>query len=274
MGRWALPTQARAGPVRGVGPPPSVPGAEVTTADALANPSAVAPSPLYELLRNNSSSQALRPADEGLLRAYCGAVSHALESGVPRSSKDKDRRAWQRWTDFLAGGHHNSCPLRDDAPEHYAREALLVASFIIYLSGKLMSSIKGRTYCKPATYMGYVYSVKRIHVRHFKLFQAIGPARGIIKALNGEYVLREGPECLIPARKEPISRGMVRAMLAVVDGASLPGAGILQWQSWRGVTLRALLCTAAPGGFRKAELGLPSYISKRNSRFDFYFLGT
>ena len=151
-------------------------------------------------------------------------------------------------------------PLRDDAPEHYAREALLVASFIIYLSGKLKSSIKGRTYCKPATYMVYVYAVKRVHVRHFKLFQAIGPARGIIKALNDEYVLREGPECLIPARKEPISRGMVRAMLAVVDGASLPGAGTLQWQSWRGVTLRALLCTAASGGFRKAELSLPAGI--------------
>ena len=106
--------------------------------------------------------------------------------------------------------------------------------------------------------MGYVYAAKRVHVRHFKLFQAIGPARAIIKALNDEYVLREGPECLIPAREGPISRGMARVVLAVVNGASQPGAGVLQWQSWRGVTLRALLCTAASGGFRKAELSLPA----------------
>ena len=40
-----------------------------------------------------------------------------------------------------------------------------MASFIIYLPGKLTSPIKGRTFYKPATYMGYVYAVKRVHTR-------------------------------------------------------------------------------------------------------------
>ena len=43
-------------------------------------------------------------------------------------------------------------------------------------------------------------------------------------------------------------------MLAAPEGTQLHGVGSLSWRSWACVTLRAQLCTAASGGFRKAEL--------------------
>ena len=65
----------------------------------------------------------------------------------------------------------------------------------------------------------------------------------------------------MPSRKEPISFGVLRAMLAAPAGTRLPGARTLSWQSWSSITIRALLCTAASGVFRKAELGLPAGVA-------------
>ena len=90
-------------------------------------------------------------------------------------------------------------------------------------------------------------------------------AKEVAKSLNTECARREGPECLIPVGKEPLSRGVLRKILAAPEGLNLHNRTVprLLWGYWFGLSLRAMLCVAASGGFRKAELCLDA-----NTTFD------
>jgi hypothetical protein len=83
-------------------------------------------------------------------------------------------------------------------------------------------------------------------------------AKSVVKALNTEYARREGPESLIPARREPFSRSIVRKLLSVADGVDLHNRTCprLEWGSWFGLNLKAMICVSASGAFRKAEVSL------------------
>jgi hypothetical protein len=235
-------------------PPP--PAGSLTIVEVLNHPLVVRASPLLSVVVNDDSAQALRPVDPSKLFAYLQSVSHAVESSVRPNTLKKDRQGWRLWMEYTAD--MGTSAVRDDDPARAPREAFLVAAFIIWLQSKLKSSIVGRTYCKGATYMGLCYAVKRNHVRYGKRFECLSMAKAVLKTLNTEYARREGPECLVPARKEPISRAMLRQIQRAPDGLDLHNRTVpkLQWGSWFGHNLAAMLCVAASGGFRKAELCL------------------
>jgi hypothetical protein len=150
--------------------------------------------------------------------------------------------------------------VRNDDPAHAPRETFLVAAFLVWLTRRLKSTIPGRTFCKASSYMALCYGVKRSLLRHGKRFDCLAMAKVVVKALNTEYCRREGPECLIPARREPFSRGMIRQLLSAPNGLNLHNRTCprLDWASWFGHNLKAAICVSGSGAFRKAEVSLPA----------------
>jgi hypothetical protein len=82
-------------------------------------------------------------------------------------------------------------------------------SFTAFLKTKPKSSIPGRTFFKGATYTGCRYGVQRTHRQIGKFFSSLSMVKEVAKSLNTAYARREGPECIIPARKEPLSWDML-----------------------------------------------------------------
>jgi hypothetical protein len=187
-----------------------------TILDALLSPLSVSPSPLLSAILQDNSEQALRPADRESLFGLIQAVSHAVESAIKPGTLKKDQLAWRHWVAFTA--EMGTAAVRNDDPSHAPRETFLVAAFLVWLTRRLKSTIRGRTFCKASSYMALCYGVKRCHVRHGKRFDCLAMAKSVVKALNTEYCRREGPECLIPARREPFSRGMIRELLRAPNG--------------------------------------------------------
>jgi len=68
---------------------------------------------------------------------------------------------------------------------------------------------------------------------------------------------------MIPARREPFSRAMLRTMLEVPSGLRISVRGIpaLIWDSWFGYNYAAMMLVCASGGFRKAEVALGSGVT-------------
>jgi len=233
-------------------PPPNV----RTILEALLSPLSVSPSPLLSAILQDGSEQALRPANREALFGLIQAVSHAVESSIKPGTLKKDQQAWRHWLAFTA--EMGTAAVRNDDPARAPRETFLVAAFIVWLTTRLKSSTPGRTFCKAKTYLGLCYAVKRNHVRHGKRFDCLAMAKAVVKALNTEYARREGPESLIPARREPFSRGIVRQLLSVAAGTNLHNRTCprLEWGSWFGLNLKAMICVSASGAFRKAEVSL------------------
>jgi hypothetical protein len=234
---------------------------EQTTWGVLQDPSAAPQRGLYDRLLADTSPYALRPADPSLLFKYSQALSHALERAPRPGTRKTDACAWRHWTDFTA--LMGTPTLRRDEFAEAWREMAMVGAFILYLMGVLVPKVPGRVFCKPDSYMAHAYGIQRVHKRHGVRFDVLFMAKQVLKTLSDEYCRRHGPECLIPERKEPLSRAMYRRMLSVPSGLriSVRGSPTLLWGSWFGRSYAAMMGVCASGGFRKAEVSLASGVT-------------
>jgi hypothetical protein len=235
---------------------PPVPSTHLLVGDILAQPSLVAQSPLLDLLLNDDSAQALRPSDPDLLEAYTSAVSHTVTADVKPGTKKKDRTGWNRWVQYMQ--QWNSDPLRDSDPRFAIRERFLKAGYLLWAKRRVKSTIAGRLSAKPATLMGDLYAVQRVHKQNERTFLITGMVHVVRHYLCTEYELLHGPESLVPQRREGFSRAHLRSMLACPSGLALRSRRFssLEWDSWLGYNLAAALCLSSSGGLRKAELSL------------------
>lgn len=208
----AAKSPAQLGKRRGVldAPAPSI-------LDVLRDPSSAPPWGLYETLLADTSDQALRPKDPAVLFAFVQEVGHAVTVGVPKGTRKKDVAAWKHWHHFTTVIMGTE-PLRRDTVKFGQRESFMVGAFIVFLTTVLKSTTPGRAFCKPESYMAHAYGIKRVHNRHGVKFNVLFLARVVFRALCDEYGRRHGPECMIPARREPFSRSMLRTMLEVPSG--------------------------------------------------------
>ena len=237
---------------------PPVPSSHVPIDDVLFRPTPTSLSPLAHLLLSDDSDQALRPSDPSLLLSYVEAVGHTVSKDVKPETLKKDNTGWNRWVKFMS--LWNSPPLRVTDPRFVLRERFLKGAYLIWAKRCVKSSIPGRQFAKPATLMGDLYAVARVHRRNDQIFSVKGMVREVQHYLCMEYELVHGPECLIPQRREGFSRAHLRAILACPSGLPLHSRTCpsLIWKSWLGYTLAASLCLSSSGGFRKAEISLPA----------------
>jgi hypothetical protein len=167
---------------------------EPSILDVLQRPSSVQARGLYKTLRADSSEQALRPKDPAVLFTYVRAVGHAVTVQVPKGTKKKDVDAWKHWRSFtteLMG----TAPLRRGTMNFGQREHFIVGAYIVHLTKVLKSTIPGRAFCKPESYMAHAYGIKRVHNRHGVKFNVLFLASGVFRALCNEYGRRHGPFC-------------------------------------------------------------------------------
>ena len=229
--------------------------------DVLRSPDIAPRGELHDTLVADSSEYALRPADPALLYAYAQAVGYAVTQAVRPGTRKKNLCAMSHWRTFT--GIMGTPALRRDPVPNLVRETFLVGAFIVWLTTILKPKTKGRAFCKPESYMAHAYGVKRAHMDLGIQFDVLFLARSVFRTLCDEYGRRHGPECMIPARREPFARHMLKTMLDVPSGlrVGVQGTPTLVWSSWFGLNYAAMMCVSASGGFRKAEVSLGAGVS-------------
>ena len=137
-------------------------------------------------------------------------------------------------------------------------EEKLLTSFLPWLIGKVRPRSRKDRAAKPKSLYAHVLAVRAIHRRRFRI-EMVRPINmgQVLKSIVVHFCKIHGPEALIPRRKEPATVVLLSKILAIPDTTRL-GQTILDWHSALGVSLRAMLCTAFSGGFRKSELALPA----------------
>jgi hypothetical protein len=111
--------------------PPLPPNVRIIL-DALCSPLSVSPSPLLSAILQDTSEQALRPANREALFGLIQAVSHAVETAIKPGTLKKDQQAWRHWLAFTA--EMGTAAVRNDDLAHAPRETFLVAAFMVWLT--------------------------------------------------------------------------------------------------------------------------------------------
>ena len=207
------------------------------------------------------SPLALRPSREGALEALCAAHIAVTSQAHAISTTDKDATAWRRWESYCSsmgtpalrsvGGRS---AFADAAAGD--RETVLQSGFLIYLASIVEPRSKAAPAAKPQSFFNNLLAVRRVHQRLGVDFRVAKGASLTLTAQVRQYVIDNGPEALIPARKEPLDAPRLRRILALRDGVRI-GNRTLDWSSHFFRSFKALLCTGLAAAFRKAELCLP-----------------
>ena len=136
------------------------------------------------------------------------------------------------------------------------REAVLQSGFLLYLAAVIEPRSKSAPAAKPQSFYNNLLAVRRVHQRANVEFRVAKGASLTLKAQIRAFVRDNGPEALLPARKEPLDAHGVRRILALPKGQPLGGRQ-LDWGSFFFASIAAVLCTGLAAAFRKAELCLP-----------------
>ena len=214
-------------------------------------------SPLVADPLADTSAMALRPSDPSTFAFFDDHVGGAVAGSVPLNTGSKNATSWRLWEEFCRDVW-STPPLRADSGELFNlnRERFLVAAFVVWLQShdKIKSKIKGRSLPKPDTLMGHAYAVRRVHVLNGRAFHQFWLAKHVLRTFSARYCSLYGS--VAPTRKEPLSRPMLKRLLAVPSGLNIGRRRTLVWDSWFGVNLAAAMAVASSGGFRKGELAL------------------
>ena len=175
---------------------------------------------LCDVLRADPSPLALRPADDAELLMLCRSVLTTAEVSHSEATRAKDDMAWKRWTAYCKT--MRTPTIRDETFEtnvalHRRREAMLMTGFLL-LQANHSTAIEKAQESKPQSAMNMVHGVVRVHKR-LGIDLRPGPlVTRTLTALCRQYIEEHGPEALLPARKEPMDAGMVRAILRLPNG--------------------------------------------------------
>ena len=214
---------------------------------------------------------ALRPTSNEMVSWLESELELVASTGAP-ATLAKDRLAWDRWSRYCAEVWGTD-PMRTNRNAHEGRdlagmddEDKLQTGFILWLVKIVRPRSKRDSAAKPSSLLQNLSAVRRVHVRTWGIVMH-KPVRLhlVFRRLLRKFVEANGPEALIPDRKQPAGASLLRRILEVPDGSKL-GLWTLSWGSVLGTSLRAMLCLAFAGGFRKAELALPAGAEFDNMR--------
>ena len=214
---------------------------------------------------------ALRPTSNEMVSWLESELELVASTGAP-ATLAKDRLAWDRWSRYCAEVWGTD-PMRTNRNAHEGRdlagmddEDKLQTGFILWLVKIVRPRSKRDSAAKPSSLLQNLSAVRRVHVRTWGIVMH-KPVRLhlVFRRLLRKFVEANGPEALIPDRKQPAGASLLRRILEVPDGSKL-GLWSLSWGSVLGTSLRAMLCLAFAGGFRKAELALPAGAEFDNMR--------
>jgi hypothetical protein len=216
---------------------------------------------LVERLTNDPSPLALKPDDSNRLYGMCAAHITAAATVPAAGTMSADGTAWRRWVEYCRS--LNTPPVRSyagapDADDAAAadREAILQSGFLIHLVSVIEPRSKSDPAAKPQSLFNNLLAVRRVHQRLMVEFHIMRGTALLLKAQVRAFIQENGPEALLPARKEPLDASQLRQVFHLRRGIAI-GGRTLDWESYYFVSYKALLCTGLAAAFRKAELCVP-----------------
>jgi hypothetical protein len=159
-------------------------------------------------------------------------------------------------------------PIRSDMLAHsgqdidgYALECAFVAGALPWIMVH-MEPAKGSTKPpKPTSGLKVLGHVRRVHLKRFHhpffvpLTQAVQACDGLCK----QFIVDNGPDSLLPHRKEPLTNEIVVKLLGLFHSPDIKvGRRTIDPGNPAWASLFALFHTCAQTGFRKAEVSLPA----------------
>jgi hypothetical protein len=212
-------------------------------------------------LAQDGSPLALRPPDPARLEALCEAHIAATQTVHAEGTLGVDGTAWRRWEAYCQD--MGTPPVRStDGTSAFSdstagdRETILQSGFLIHLATVVEPRAKASPAAKPQSLFNNLLAVRRVHQRLNIEFRVCKGAGLTLKAQIRRFVLENGPEALMPARKEPLDANSLRRILRVEPGTRI-GRRLLDWNNYFFISYKAMLCTGLAAAFRKAELCLP-----------------
>ena len=100
-----------------------------------------------------------------------------------------------------------------------------------------------------------VLAIKRIHKRLGVPIDVLPSVRSTFRGLVRQYVEKNGPDAIMPKRKEPLSNAIIAKILELPNGTAM-GRKVLNWDSPFFTVFKAILCAGFSSGMRKAEMTL------------------
>ncbi|MEM1044320.1 MAG: NADAR domain-containing protein [Bacteroidota bacterium] len=200
-----------------------------------------------------TSSLELRPADGAWFAALQRAVHAATAEASPASTLKTNIQHWRPWTVFC--GLMGTSPIRNDRRANsgadeagFDREVTLLCSFFVWRYQNMMPRARSSPAPKPQSAMNSVIAVRRVHRDHYDIEMVSTRRLGrVLKGLLRAFVREHGADALLPARKEPMTRELLSALLALPFDDSDPAV----------LMFRAMLCVCFQAGFRKSEVAIP-----------------
>ena len=213
-----------------------------------------------QALLQDPSPLALRPANPdqfaGLLEDMRSFMEHSYAAGT----NDKDRYHWAAWvrvcrelgtpawrTDMAANSGAD--------PVGYRREMLLGALAFIMMYANMCPRSHASPAPNPRSCLNKIYAVGRVHKKSGFQMAPFTLAVRVMKGMLHKYVEDNGVECLVPARKCPLTHALIDAMCTAPEGAARAGSTLrVAWGTPFWVAVRATFMVLAETGMRKADV--------------------
>jgi hypothetical protein len=214
-------------------------------------------SKLMQMLTDDDSEYALRPADPAVLQEMIDGLEQARAGARCENTAAQDESCMRSWGRFTRSRGTAKWRLLDKHNLTFAqryRENALQADFVIYHYRHMKG--RGREYPLPSSAVAALSGIRRAHAdRGFPLADATGVAL-VLRDRMKRYIMEHGKIALLPKRKEPLTVEIITALLSIPDGTAI-GRRRLCWDEyfWKAVgTFFALLTRT---GQRKSEALTP-----------------
>jgi len=183
---------------------------------------------------------------------HLSVVAAAASAGAPSTSKTNavQWRFWEQFCDLMG-----TEALRTDRASNsgvneagFNREVTLLCCFFVWRYQNMMPRSRSAPAPKPQSAMNAVLAVRRVHRDAHDIEMVSTRSLGrVLKGLLRTFVREHGPDALLPQRKEPMTREILSALLALPfspdDAAEF--------------MFRAMMCVCFQAGFRKSEVCIP-----------------
>ena len=210
---------------------------------------------LATALWHDGSDFAICTGDWDQLYVACEVALHTAGDAFALRTAQQDVGNWKSWSTYCdVMGTNPLRPPIDPVSDRlgYLREIVLLTNALTFF----MRTKKGRSQLviKPQSAMNILLGANRVlrqqHLSFIPLKALTLPLRGLMR----KFMLKFGPQSLVPKRREPFTNGMVDSLASLADGSHLGPLGPLDHSSIVGKSWVAAITVSTSAGFRKAEM--------------------
>ena len=218
-----------------------------------------------DALIQDASALAILPGRPEELAGILEEMRELLDMAYAQSTNKTDQshlKAWKEACDELG----TPCWRTDVAanmgfdPVGYRRELLLPALAFLRMYPKMRARARadrGKG-ANPRSCLLKLYAVAREHKKRGYQMAPLTIAMKVMAGMLHKYVLDNGTDSLIPARKNPLTNKMIDQMVALPDGAAAEGFSMRMRRSeyfWQAVI--ATIVVLSETGMRKSDVSKP-----------------